>query len=283
VTRSSLALGLLVASSVLALAPRIAVAASKAECVAAYEEGQQLRAKGALRDAREEFLVCADPACPNATRGQCTQWVTEVDQSMPTVTFAVTEDGKDVTDVAVFVDDKPLATSLDGKALPIDPGAHKVRVERGAEKTTMDVVIREGEKNRALELTLGEKGPTPQPEQGLGSLSPGVWVLGGIGVAGLGLFGVMGGVGLSEKSDAEDTCAPNCSDSEVGSIRAKFIVADVALGVGIASLGGAVILGTLNLLSGDDSVSEDRTASRPFDFTCGPLAGGAYVGVDGRF
>lgn len=265
--------------------PRVAAAASKAECVAAYEEGQKLRAKSQLRDAREQFLVCADPSCPNATRGQCTEWVTEVDQSMPTLSFAVTAEGKDVTDVTIYVDDALLTSALDGKALPVDPGKHRLRVERGADTTTIEVVVREGEKNRSIPVTLGKKASSTKPGEEGGALSPGVWVLGGVGVAALGLFGVMGGIGLSEKSDAEATCAPTCTDAEVSPIRTKFIVADVSLGVGVAAIGGAVIWGAINLTSpgSADDTPADATAALPLTVVAGPLEGGGYVGVAGRF
>jgi hypothetical protein len=277
---------LLATLALLLFAPGVAFAVTKAECVAAYEEGQQSRARAALRQAREQFLVCADPACPNATRSDCTVWVGQLDDSMPTLAFAVTaEDGKDVTDVTVYVDDQKLAESLDGKALPVDPGKHTLRFERAGKTVTLELVVREGEKNRAVPVAFGGGQPKPKPAVEGGTISPGVWVLGGIGVAGFGLFGVMGGVALGERADAEDTCAPDCTDSEVASIRAKFIVADVGLGVGIAATASAVVLAVVNLTSGGDApdAAEAPATAVRVEPLLGPLEGGAYFGARGRF
>ncbi len=276
----------LVTLAVLFGVPGVALAATKAECVAAYDQGQQLRARGALREAREQFLVCADPACPNATRSDCTVWVGELDASVPTVAFAVTaEDGKDVTDVTVFVDGVKLVESLDGKALPFDPGKHTLRFERAGKTVTLELVVREGEKNRTVPVAFGGTTSLPKPaEEGGGTISPGVWVLGGVGVAGLGLFGVLGGVAIAERSDAQDTCAPSCTDAEVDGIRTKLIVADIGLGVGLAASAGAVILAIVDVTSGPDAPADPAAASAfRLEPLLGPLDGGAYVGAQGRF
>ena len=93
------------------------------------------------------------------------------------------------------------------------------------------------------------------------------------------VFGALGGVALGEVGEAEATCMPTCSDSQVSSIRAKFIVADISLGVGIASLGGAVILAVVNLTSADAG-----SATRgPVQVAAMPLWGGAAAAVAVEF
>jgi hypothetical protein len=103
-------------------------------------------------------------------------------------------------------------------------------------------------------------------------------VLGGIGVAGLAVFATFGAMGLSEKSDAETSCAPNCTDDEVGSIRTKFLIGDIGLGVGVASLAAAVIVGVVSASSGADEV-----ASLPVRVGGAPAPGGGMLTLEGVF
>jgi hypothetical protein len=48
-------------------------------------------------------------------------------------------------------------------------------------------------------------------------------------------FVALGASGLSAEHRLRDTCAPDCADSEVSSVRTRYTLADVSLGVGIAS------------------------------------------------
>ncbi|NUO54630.1 MAG: hypothetical protein HOV80_37800 [Polyangiaceae bacterium] len=273
---------LLVVLALLSIAS-YASAADKQTCVDAYDEGQKQRAAGSLKTALELFKVCAEVGCPAATTTDCTQWVVEVEASMPTVVFAASDaDGRDLSDVTVMVGNDKLATKLDGKSVSVDPGKRIFRFEReGASPIEQEVVIKQGEKNRKVAVSWkqdggGTDGPTEGREV---RISPGTWVLGGIGVAGLTVFGILGGLALSEKSDAEDTCAPNCADSVVDSIRAKLIVADVSLAVGVASLGAAVVLGVMSALDSQEEPSS-KAAVR---LDLAPVEGGAIGVVSGTF
>jgi hypothetical protein len=268
---------------VLLLAPSAAFAADKATCVEAYEEGQKQRASGSLKASLDLFRVCAEPDCPTATKKDCAIWVAEVEASLPTVVLgAVDGDGNDLVDVRVKVDGQPLVSRLDGKALALDPGKRVLVFERdGAPPLTREVVVKQGEKDRKIEVAwtaVGKKDETEAEGGGI-AISPGVWVLGGIGLAGLTVFGVFGGLALSEKSDAKETCAPTCSDSAVSSIRTKLIVADVSLAVGIASLGAAVVLGVVSAVDGGGE-GEKKAAWSVF---VGPTEGGALGGLSASF
>jgi hypothetical protein len=205
---------------------------------------------------------------------------------LPTVVVqAIDAGGHDLTDVKVTVDGQPFLDRLDGKAVPIDPGEHLFGFERpGAKRIDRAIVISQGEKNRRLEIRWAEDPvvdkPGPEPVGGAPPLiSPGAWVLGGIGLAGITLFAVFGGVSLAEKSDAADTCAPNCSDAVVDGIRAKLIVADVSLAVGVASLGAAVILGILSY-SPEPEAPAKKSA---WSVGVAPYEGGAIGVVSGAF
>jgi hypothetical protein len=263
-----------------------AFAADKATCVNAYDEGQKQRAAGSLKASLELFRVCAEPDCPAATKKDCTTWLAEVEASLPTVVVkAVDAAGHDLTEVKVFLDEQPFLDRLDGKAVAVDPGQHVFGFERpGAKRIERVIVISQGEKNRRLEIRWAEDPvadePEPEPDRGDRPIvSPGTWVLGGIGLAGVTVFAVVGGLALADKSDAEDTCAPRCSDSVVDGIRAKLIVADVSLAVGVASLGAAVILGFLSYDPGGDAPPEQAAWS----LGAAPCDRGAIGVVSGAF
>lgn len=266
----------------LLLAPAAAQAADKATCVQAYEEGQKQRASGSLKASVELFRVCSEPDCPAATKKDCTVWLSEVESSLPTVVLsAVDANGKDLVDVRVELDGQPLTSRLDGKALGVDPGKRVLVFEReGAAPLTREIVVKQGEKDRKIEVSWAEPaGATPDAGGEALSISPGTWVLGGIGLAGLTMFGVFGGLALVDKSDAKDTCAPSCSDSAVSSIRTKLIVADVSLAVGVASLGAAIVLGVVSALDG----GEPEPKQAAWSIGVAPTVGGAVGVVRGVF
>ncbi|MBK6517558.1 MAG: hypothetical protein IPM79_09930 [Polyangiaceae bacterium] len=260
-----------------------AMAVDKKQCVASYEKAQELRASGALGAAREQLLVCADPSCPKASQVDCTTWLAEVDGAMPSLLLVVTDaSGQDLTDVEVTLDGKPFVSRIDGKAVPVDPGPHELTFTApDSEPLKKSVVVREGEKSRRVEVSLGKMAssqePKPEETSGGGAIHPATWVLGGVGVAGIGLFGVMAGLGVAEKADAKDTCAPRCTDETVESIETKFLVGDVALLIGGVSLVAAVIVGVVSATSGG---GEPASAAR-LEIVGGPLPGGGFLGIAG--
>jgi hypothetical protein len=141
---------------------RVAAADDKSTCVASYSSAQDLRIAGNLVDAQRELRVCAGTACPAFIARECTQWLEEVESSMPTVVVSATDgEGHDVTEVTVTVDGGVLLERLDGRALPMNPGPHAL-VYRHADMTvTEQILVRMGEKNRPLEVVF----LTPKPPE----------------------------------------------------------------------------------------------------------------------
>lgn len=226
-----------------------AALADNDKCYASYESAQQLRNKGELVAAREELRVCADPSCPAAVTGDCGPWLAAVEGSIPTVTFVVKDEkGGDLEDVLVKMDGKDIVSKLDGKAVPLNPGVHTFTFSaEGRMSEEKKVTVHEGEKARTIDVTLNPTGGGTGGKAGEGTkgknLAVPFGVTVGVGVVGLGLWGVFGGLGLAEKSDAETTCAPNCTDDDLSGIKTKFLVADISMGVGLASAVGAAIVG----------------------------------------
>jgi hypothetical protein len=233
---------------------------SKQACAQAYGDGQHLRADGKLLAAREAFVLCAQQSCPTAARADCAQWLVEVSRALPSIAVhALDASGADLTEVRVSVDGAPVAASLTGQPLDVDPGAHVLRFEHpGSAPVERQLVAVEGEKLRPVDVRFAVAAPVStepaqpgaEPARSTSETSSTMlsrhvplasWVLGG---AGLAAFAVAGGLWASAKSDYDGliaTCSPRCNPSLEDGGRTKAIVGDVtAVGGGVA-LGAAVL------------------------------------------
>jgi len=265
-----------------------AAAVDRKACIVAADDGQKLRDDGKLTAARDKFIACAEKGCPAAVSKQCAQWVEEVDHEMPTLSFrAKDESGKEILDVQVLLDDKPIAESVATKAMTLDPGTHKVRFVRKDGKSVEDTfLLRTGEKDRIVELAF--QAPKVDQPAVVGATTPAAsgggfrfpwpaWV-------GLGLT-VVGGVGTaafaasaaSDESDLRATCAPTCSSDRRSGIETKLVLANVSLGVGIAGLGLTIV----SLIVAN--VGHQETTPKAAGFFFGPTPGGAAAGFQGAF
>jgi hypothetical protein len=81
-----------------------AEAGTKEACVKSFEEGQVLRRRSKLVDARAAFGICAQAECPSVVSAKCAEWVTEVDRSIPTIVLGARLDGEDTADAHVSID-----------------------------------------------------------------------------------------------------------------------------------------------------------------------------------
>jgi hypothetical protein len=135
---------------------QVARADTKTECIAAADQAQQARDDGKYRAARDGFQSCSRSVCPKPVVASCTKWARDIAEAMPSVVLSAKDAaGSDLTDVRVSFDDAPLTSTLDGKPLDVDPGAHKLRFEReGSDPIEQNVVIKAGEKLRTISVVL---------------------------------------------------------------------------------------------------------------------------------
>ncbi|MGZ3417803.1 MAG: hypothetical protein ACXWUG_02705 [Polyangiales bacterium] len=237
------------------LVPNLAYAVDKKACTEAYEKTQKSKKSGSLDEAKKSALFCAQEGCPAFIRDECTSLSVEIDKSIPTIVIAIVDgSGHDVTDVTVTLDGKAIENGA-GKAIAVDPGKHKLRVEReGAEPIEQELIAREGEKNRAVTVKLPggkepqKEAPPPSPEQppqppASAPTPVATWIFGGIGLVGLATFATFGALGMSNKGDLDSrNCKPDCPQADVDKAKKNFLIADIGLGVGVLGLGVATVV-----------------------------------------
>jgi len=273
-----------------------ALADTKAECAKAYEASQEQRSSGKLRAARESLVTCSQSACPAFIKKDCAKWLSEVEASIPTVVFSAKAGNEDLSDVKVTLGDQTLAEALDGKAVPMDPGTHTFVFESAKHGSKeLKFVVKEGKKAQAVEIVfvVQKKGDDagegdPKEDSGTTKISSSdakgsktfAYVLMGVGVVGLGGFAYFGLSGKSDQNALECADQKTCTDDDLDPVKKKYLYADIALGVGLVSLG----VGTYLLLSGGGKSEAPAAARAPrlgVDVT--PQPGGGYATVYGRF
>jgi hypothetical protein len=233
----------LLATALLLAAPAAFAQEDKAKCRASFEAAQTLRDEGKLSAAREEMTTCTR-VCPNAFAKLCEGWLGDVEKSIPTIVLrAVDGSGRDLVDVSVTLDGKPIATRLDGKSIALDPGTHVVKLAFEGAVVTKEIVVAAGEKNRIVLATFASKPPPPQPVPAPVMERPSApiaaFVVGGLGVVALGGFAYFGLKGDSDHHALVDSCSKtaSCTQEDKDKVLREWRTADVFLASGVVLLG----------------------------------------------
>jgi hypothetical protein len=240
-------------------------------CINAHATGQRESRAGHLRLATQLFTTCgSDESCPAQLRQECAEYLRQVEQTVPTVIFVVTDEkNQDVSAVKVFSTDDLIVDGLDGRAIRIDPGKHRLRfLLPSGEILSSDVLIREGEKNRLIQMRTAEpaesndKAPAPEPVAATPpppapaqppppavvpvdrTIPLAFWIASGVAVAGLGTGTTFAILGKSEK-DTLSECAPYCKETSrntYDNLKRDYLIADIGFAVGAVSAGVATWL-----------------------------------------
>jgi hypothetical protein len=155
-----------VAALLVLAAPSARADDAKKQCTAAYDQAQSLRDAHKLREAREQLRICSQSSCTAFIAKDCTQWLDEVERSLPTVVLSAKDGaGRDLLQVRVSVDGQPLVEALDGKAVAIDAGPHTFRFEQAdGASATQQVLVKEGDKNVGVAAVLSAGAPAAGSE-----------------------------------------------------------------------------------------------------------------------
>ena len=102
-----------------------AAASPGGDCTDALVGAKELETAGQLSAARARLSGCMADACAETARRECSTRIAGIDAAIPTVTVVVKDsEGRDVRDVRVTVDGKPLGDQSEGGSISVDPGEH---------------------------------------------------------------------------------------------------------------------------------------------------------------
>jgi hypothetical protein len=232
-------------------APAAAATDDTAEvCFSAAERAQPLLRQKKLREARAVLELCTREACPRVARTDCREWLAEATDAQPSIVIAAHEIrgdepprdvGQDVGSVRMIIDDALVVDRVDATPIVIDPGHHRLRLERaGVDPIFQDIDIRDGEKGRVVDVYWRVSAavvPTrPVPSS--------VFVLGAVGILAVGVGTYFEISGLSQRHILDTSCkaTATCTDSQVSDARTQLRVGDVAVGGGLLFLATATVL-----------------------------------------
>jgi hypothetical protein len=280
----------------------------KHACKVAFKSAQAREQAGKLREAKQLLLTCANASCGGVLKKECTARYTHLDAEIPSVVPLVTDDAR--TDVQVKMDGELLTSRLDGRALSVDPGMHQFTfsTEKGV-VAAQTLMIQRGQQGRSISVALhgsdsrapietpatiasepkaaltgpaasateapGEASASPIASSGPPTLA---YVLGGVGVVGVGTGVLLNVWGRKDNRDLLASCAPNCQQSSVDHARKIYFAADVSIGVGVAALGVATVL---FLLPHHAKEKPETRAAYTIDLQ--PTPAGAFATVSGAF
>jgi hypothetical protein len=218
----------------------------KAVCAATAERAQDAREARRWLHAKRLLLTCAAAECPSVVRADCARWLDEVERELPSVVLGARDsNGHELTRIRVRSGAAEIATRLDGAPISLDPGEHELVFEDPEGNVAVQrVVLRAGEKHRAVTVVLGRRGAeerAPESAPGRG----GTIALFALSAAGLATFVAAGSYGSREASRLREACEGHCARSDVSRTRRYLIVADAGLVVALATAAwGGVRLAT---------------------------------------
>jgi hypothetical protein len=234
---------------------------------------------GRLASAWQHYVEARD-ALPSddPRRAFAAERVQRLEPQVPKLTVRVA--GKLPDGARLLRNDIEFGAGALGLPLPVDPGAHVVKVVTADGTSQNDVKLAAGE-SRELVLPLPTGGPaavaervepTAKPANGRRTLG---LALGGVGVVGIAVGTVTGIMTIDRANTYKERCSPDgVCDAEgleaARSGRTLEVVSPVALGLGVASLAA----GTYFFLTADKHENKVVAA---------PLPGGAGVFWSRRF
>lgn len=202
------------------------------------------------------------------------QHIADLDKRVPTLLLVLAP--KAPSNTSVMVDGKRIERFE--TPTPLDPGSHDVVASaEGRENEVATVELAVGERRT---LTVGSWAQGSEaPSSGASGKKIAGFVLGGVGVAGLVMFGVTGGLMVGQKNVVDEHCNEQSRKCDMeGAEAAKQgrtlgIVNGITLGAGLAGVAvGVVLIATSG--SGEKKAASLRIT---------PVQGGSMVTVGGQF
>jgi hypothetical protein len=251
-------LPLLVSMTLGSLVARHALGDEKSICAEAYKQAQSLRDDRKLVETRDQLRICGRRECPGFIVKDCTSWLADVETALPTVVFAAKDDaGGDLVDVRVTMDGVVVATALDGRSFPINPGEHTFELEWNGQKVSHPMIVREGAKEQQVAVTfkratttdasgIGADGKKPDaaPTSDSGrTMRTAGFIAGGAGIVGLAAGAIFGIQAISKNNSAGCNAQSECLNAQDRTdAQSAATVSTVGFVVGGVALAGGVAL-----------------------------------------
>jgi hypothetical protein len=243
----------------------------KRACILAFERSQALRDEGRFGASREQAIACSRATCPGMVRKDCSDVVADLQRRAPSFVLAIRDDrGADVVDARITLDGRPVAAGA-GRAITVDPGVHRLEIDGAPrfQRTEAQVVLREGEKERAVEVRLraaaavarGQVEPA-SPGAGTSSRLPLLVAAGGAAAAVVGVASFI--VGQRQIDEAAGLCPRSECATSADLRRARDLDGDGATlktigvvlgGAGAVLVGGGVVWFVLQPSSAGNAAS----------------------------
>ena len=229
--------------------------------VAAVKSTPQVRFNMALCEEKLGKLVAAlgdyELAAADARAEKADQVAEEVEgrleslrQRIPKITV---KRGSGAENAAVALDGISLGDQVIGTPMPTDPGPHTLEATAPGFKAFRQSVRVAEQQSETVEIALealpappvAGPGGSPKPVARRSPL-PG-YVIGGIGIASLGVSGVFFGLRAGKISDLDkvcpnNQCASHAHDDDIKAGKLYTAIADVTLAVGVAAVASGAIL-----------------------------------------
>ncbi|UQA59608.1 hypothetical protein [Polyangium aurulentum] len=199
--------------------------------------------------------------------------------------------GLDPKGLEVLRDGVPLRTASFGVAIPVDPGKHAIVALSGDKRwETAALVGSAGDRVTVVVPAFeaaGSEGQGADRGDGGRGLRIAAWATGGFGVAAIGVGAVYGIRALTKDSEASARCPGGVCPDEAslaadGEARRSAMVANVAFGVGAASLGAATVLFLVSRSQARSS-DEARRGSQASLYVAPVFSEGGGIVVGGAF
>jgi hypothetical protein len=237
---------------------------------------QELRLDSQLLEARALLRACAEPSCPNLVRSDCAVLLAEIQRALPTVVLELSNPELNPTKVSITVNGRLQPVAF-GETYEFDAGALALRIEApGYQPLEETLIVREGEKNRVVQIRLLLPAPPALPVMlpPLGNpprtptvtadaakpraLEVAPYVLAGVALVATATSAYFVWSALDRRDRLQRSCAPLCSENDQERVGNDLLIADIAGGV---ALGAGAVSITLFVL--DSSAATDRTVRKP--------------------
>jgi hypothetical protein len=256
-------------------------------------------ALGQLVEARDTALQVTrlpvaprEPAPFKAARDAASALADELQGRIPSLTITL-KNVPEGTEAAVTIDDAPLPAETMGQPRKLDPGHHVVTAKAGSADAKQEVDLAERD-TKTVELVLpaqeaappaaaAPEAPPEQPSGGSGASK--VMVIGGFGLAGVGIVvgSITGILSLSKTSSIKSSsaCEGNvCNPSEDGDLSSAKTTATIST-VSFVAAGVGAAVGVVGLFMGKSHAAPAAEPAAALHVE--PTFGIGSIGLRGEF